>query len=61
MEGPSIWESAGEKWWAEYLGVGKAVVEDDDGLFVLECRRHDKVLRIVGCPGAYGISEGRHA
>lgn len=48
LEGPSIWESAGEKWWADCLGVGNAVVEDDDGLFVFEGRPYDKMLRVVG-------------
>lgn len=35
-------------------------MEDDDGLFVVEFRRYDKVLRVVGCHGTHGISEGRH-
>lgn len=36
------------------------VVEDDDGLFVFDGRRSDKMLRVVGCHGADGISEDRY-
>lgn len=41
LEASSIWELGGKKWRAEYSGVGAAAVENDDGLFVRENRRHD--------------------